>query len=97
MYALANLINTVISIYIWCLFGYIVMSWLISFGVINTGSRLVYTVMDVLYRITEPALRPIRSIIPNFGTVDLSPVVLVLLLIFVRDFLLVDLARMSAG
>jgi YggT family protein len=55
-----------------------VASWLIAFGVINTYNRTVARVLDVLYRLTEPALRPIRQMLPNFGGVDISPVILLL-------------------
>ncbi len=94
MYAIANLLNTVISLYIWCLFIYVILGWLIQFGVINTQNRIVYLVMDFLFRITEPALRPIRNFVPNLGGIDISPILLVLVLIFIRDFIVVDLARM---
>ena len=97
MYAFANLLNSIISIYIWCLFIYVIMSWLVNFGVINTQNRLVHLVMDFLFRITEPALRPIRKFIPNLGGMDISPIILVLVLIFIRDFIVVDLDRMSIG
>jgi YggT family protein len=97
MYAFANLLNTVISLYIWCLFIYVILGWLINFGVINTQNRIVYLVMDFLYRITEPALRPIRNFVPNLGGIDISPILLVLVLIFIRDFIVVDLIRMFAG
>lgn len=93
MIALFNLITTVISLYIWVLIISAVMSWLIAFNVLNTHNRFVYTVMDFLYRVTEPALRPIRRFVPSLGGVDISPVVLILLLIFIRDFLLYDVAR----
>lgn len=91
MHAIANLLNTVITIYIWCLFIYIVMGWLIHFGVINTRNGFVDRVMEFLYRITEPVLQPIRRFIPSIGGVDISPIVLVLILIFIRDFFLVDM------
>jgi YggT family protein len=93
MIALLNLINTVISIYIWVLIASAVLSWLIAFNVVNTYNRFVYTLNDVLYRVTEPALRPIRRFVPNLGGVDISPVILILLLIFIRDFLVYDVAR----
>jgi len=93
MYALLNLIGTVISIYIYVLIASAILSWLIAFNVVNTHNRFVYLVSDFLYRVTEPALRPIRRFVPLLGGVDISPVVLILLLIFLRDFLLVDLAR----
>ena len=61
MYALFNLLNAVISIYVWLLIASVVLSWLIAFNVINTGNRLVYELQNFLYRVTEPLLRPIRS------------------------------------
>ena len=93
MYALFNLIATVISIYIYVLVASAILSWLVAFNVLNTSNRFVYMVGDFLYRITEPALRPIRRFVPSLGGVDISPVVLILLLVFLRDFLLLDLAR----
>jgi YggT family protein len=93
MFALFNLIATVISIYINVLIASAILSWLVAFNVINTSNRFVYMVGDFLYRVTEPALRPIRRFVPSLGGVDISPVVLILLLVFLRDFLLIDLAR----
>lgn len=93
MYALLNLIGTVITLYIYVLIASAIFSWLIAFNILNTHNRFVYMVSDFLYRITEPALRPIRRFVPLLGGVDISPVVLILLLIFIRDFLLIDLAR----
>jgi YggT family protein len=85
MYALYNLLNAVISIYIWLLIASVVLSWLIAFNVVSTGNRFVYDVRDFLYRITEPLLRPIRNLLPSLGGIDISPVVLILALYFVRD------------
>lgn len=85
MYAILNLFNTLISIYIWLLIASVVMSWLIAFNVITTGNPLVYQIRDFLYRITEPALRPIRNLLPNLGGIDISPMVLILALYFLRD------------
>ena len=85
MYALYNLLNAVISIYIWLLIASVVLSWLIAFNVINTGNRFVYEVQAFLYRITEPLLRPIRNFLPNLGGIDITPVILILALYFVRD------------
>jgi YggT family protein len=96
MYALANLIGTIISIYIFLLIAQAILSWLVAFNVVNTRNRFVYLVGDFLYRITEPALRPIRRVLPSLGGIDVSPVVLILLLIFIRDFILVDLFRYFA-
>ncbi len=85
---IVELIATVIDLYIWALIISAVMSWLVAFNVINTQNRFVYTVLDVLWRITEPALRPIRRLLPNLGGIDISPVILILLLYFVRNLLI---------
>ena len=74
------LLYQVINIYIWLLIISVVMSWLVTFNIINTGNRLVYIVGDFLYRITEPLLAPIRRFLPFMGGMDISPVVLILLL-----------------
>lgn len=85
MFAILNLFNTVISIYIWLLVASVVLSWLIAFNVISTGNPIVYQIRDFLYRITEPLLRPIRNLLPNLGGIDISPMVLILALYFIRD------------
>ena len=87
MQSLILLVDTVINLYIWALLIYIIGSWLVQFNVINSSNRFVYLVMDFLYRITEPALRPIRNFMPNLGGIDISPIVLVLVLTFVRNLL----------
>ena len=87
MYSLLWLIDTVIHLYIWCLIISAILSWLVAFNVVNTHNRIVYTIGDFLYRITEPALRPIRRFLPNLGGIDISPVVLILLLFFVSNLL----------
>ena len=85
---LIQLVLAIIGIYVWILVASVVLSWLISFGVVNTSNRFVYMVGDFVHRITEPALRPIRNILPNMGNVDLSPVALILLLWFVESMLI---------
>ena len=87
MQALFWLVDTVISLYIWALILSAVMSWLVAFGVVNSQNRFVYVVGDFLQRITEPALAPIRRVLPNLGGVDISPLVAILLLIFLRRLL----------
>lgn len=87
MQSLAGLISLVIQLYIWVLIVSAIMSWLVAFNVLNTRNRFVYQVGDMLYRLTEPALRPIRRVLPNMGGIDLSPVVLILLLVFLRSLL----------
>jgi len=87
MTSLVILIDTLLELYIWCLLIFVVMGWLISFRVVNTHNRLISVVNDFLYRLTEPALRPIRRVLPNLGGIDISPVVLILLIWFARNLL----------
>ena len=90
MVALFQLIDTVINIYIWLLIIWAVLSWLVAFNVVNTSNRFVYLAGDFLNRITEPALRPIRRLMPDLGGIDISPMILILLLIFLRNLLFYD-------
>jgi YggT family protein len=92
MTALLWLINTLIEIYIWLLIGQAVLSWLVAFGIVNRFNRTVALIGDFLYRITEPALRPIRAFLPNFGGIDISPIILILLLVFLQRLLDYDIA-----
>ncbi len=80
MMALFWLVDRLLSLYIWAVILSAVYSILVSFGVLDTRNRLVWTIGDFLYRITEPALRPIRNLLPNLGGIDISPVILILLL-----------------
>jgi YggT family protein len=88
MVPLIGFIVLVIDLYIWVVIASAILSWLVAFNVVNTSNRLVYTIAEGLYRITEPALRPIRSILPNLGGIDISPVILILVLLFIRDVVL---------
>ncbi len=87
MLSLAVLIDKVIDIYTWIVIAGAIMSWLVAFGVVNVSNKFIRMVVDILYRLTEPVLRPIRSILPNLGGVDISPVILLLGLFFVRRLL----------
>ena len=92
MYAIFWLIDTVLGIYIMLVFAQVVLSWLVGFNVVNTRNRFVYLVGNFLHRVTEPALRPIRRLLPSFGGFDLSPVVLLLGLYFIQLLLIRDIA-----
>ena len=81
------LISTLIQLYIWILIANAVLSWLVAFNVVNPSNNVVRTIGETLYRLTEPALRPIRQILPSLGGLDISPVILIILLIFVQRFL----------
>ena len=92
MHAVLHLILLVIRIYIWILIAQAILSWLLAFGVINRYNRAVSGIGDFLYRVTEPALRPIRAFLPNFGGIDISPIVLILILYFLSDLIVEDIA-----
>ncbi|MEA2754079.1 MAG: YggT family protein [Aliidongia sp.] len=87
MCSLFNLVVGALSLYYWVLIVAAVMSWLTAFGVVNRHNRAVAMIDDMLYRVTEPALRPLRRMIPPLGGVDVSFIVLILLLIFVQNLL----------
>ncbi|MCE4223456.1 YggT family protein [Methylobacterium sp. C25] len=84
MNALLWLFNTIIQLYIYILIASAVLSWLIAFNVVNVRSPVVSQIGEFLYQVTEPVLRPIRNFLPNLGGVDVSPVILILLLLFVQ-------------
>ncbi|MBQ0818570.1 MAG: YggT family protein [Methyloceanibacter sp.] len=88
MVPLIGFIVYVIQLYIWVIIASAILSWLIAFNVVNTSNRFVYSVADMLYRVTEPALRPIRSILPDLGGIDISPVILILFLLFIINVVL---------
>lgn len=84
---LYKVVSIAIDLYIWALIISAILSWLVAFGVINTYNRFVATVMEFLYKITEPALRPLRRVLPDMGGIDLSPLALILLLYLVQEVL----------
>ena len=92
MHAVIHLILLVIRIYIWLLIAQAILSWLLAFGVVNRHNRAVAVAEDFLYRVTEPALRPIRAFLPNFGGIDISPIVVILILYFLSDLIIEDIA-----
>ncbi len=88
MFAVCNLISTLVSLYIWILLASVVLSWLVAFGVVNTWNPFVRRIGEFLERLTEPLLAPIRSVIPPIAGIDISPVILIVAIYFVRDLLL---------
>lgn len=84
---LLQLLRTAIDLYVIVVIAAVVLSWLTAFNVVNHSNRFVYLVGDFIYRVTEPALRPIRNFLPNLGGIDISPVVLILLLYAVQEVL----------
>ena len=82
IYALVGVLLAAIQIYRWVVIGAIIMSWLVQFNIVNRHNQIVATIGDILYRLTEPVLRPIRRFVPNLGGIDISPIVLFLILLF---------------
>jgi YggT family protein len=85
---LIHFLATLIWIYECLLIAQAILSWLLAFGVVNRHNRAVAVIGDFLYRVTEPALRPIRAFLPNFGGIDISPIIVILLLELLRSELL---------
>jgi len=81
------LVDTIIDIYIWIMIASAVLSWLVAFNVVNTRNPIVANIGEFLYRVTEPALRPIRNLLPNLGGIDVSPVILIIGLLFLKQFI----------
>ncbi|WP_322097029.1 YggT family protein [Pelagibius sp.] len=84
---LFNVIQIALWLYLWAIIFSAILSWLVHFGVINTRNQFVSMIGEFLWRITEPALRPIRRFMPNLGGIDISPIVLILIIYFARDLL----------
>jgi YggT family protein len=84
MRAVLDVVLLALQLYTWLLIISAVLSWLIAFNVVNTRNQFVATVWDMLYKITEPVLRPIRNMLPNMGGIDISPIILLLLIFFIE-------------
>jgi YggT family protein len=92
MYALLATIDLALGIYTWILIASAVFSWLYAFNVINSHNQFVNQIGAFLYNITEPALRPIRRFLPNLGGIDISPIILLLIIFFIRMLLATSVA-----
>jgi len=85
--ALFEVIDIALGLFVWALIISAILSWLVAFNVVNTHNQFVNAVMHFLYRLTEPALRPIRRVVPDLGGVDISPIILILIIYFIRSVL----------
>lgn len=94
MYALLATLSMILTLVWWVFLIMIIMSWLISFNVINTRNQFVAQLWRIINAITEPILRPIRRIIPPMGGLDLSPIVVFIIIFFLQSFIARDLPRM---
>ena len=96
--AVFQFLNVLITIYIWAMILAAVMSTLIAFNILDTRNRLVWTVGDFLYRVTEPVLRPIRNFLPDLGGIDISPLIVILVLQYlVRPLLIAGYGAVVYG
>ena len=91
MRALLDVLMLALNFYVWIIIGSAVMSWLIAFNVVNTRNQFVAMVWEMLHKLTEPALRPIRNFLPNFGGIDISPVILLFLIFFLQRLIVYNL------
>jgi len=87
MRALLEVILIVLDLYVWLLIASAILSWLVAFNVVNTRNQFVAAVAEFLSRIPEPVLAPIRSVLPNFGGLDISPIILILIIILIQKLI----------
>lgn len=93
MIELLSFISYLLTLYVYILIASAILSWLIAFNVVNTHSQVVATIADFLWRITEPVLRPVRSILPNLGGIDISPIIVILIIIFIQNVVITNIAK----
>jgi YggT family protein len=79
------LLDSLITIYLWVIIINALLSWLVAFNILNTQNRFVFSVLDTTYKLTDPILNKIRKFVPTFGSVDISPIILILGLMFLRN------------
>jgi YggT family protein len=93
MIELLQFISYLLTLYVYVLIAAAVLSWLIAFNVVNMRNGLVAGIAEFLYRITEPVLRPIRNALPNLGGIDISPVIVILIIVFIQSVILPNIAK----
>jgi len=79
------LLDSLITIYLWVIIINALLSWLVAFNILNTQNRFVFSILDATYKLTDPALNKIRRFLPTFGSIDISPIILILILMFLRN------------
>ena len=87
MNAFILLLDRIIYLYVWVLIINAMLSWLVAFNILNTQTRFVYSILEFTYKLTDPPLNYIRRFLPNLGSIDISPIVLILLIYFFSDLL----------
>jgi YggT family protein len=93
MLELLAFFSYLLTLYVYILIAAAVMSWLIAFNVVNPRNRCVAMLAEFLYRVTEPVLRPIRNFMPNLGGIDISPIIVILIIIFIQSVIIPNLAK----
>ena len=84
MIAIFYLVLQVLKLYSYVVIANVIISWLIAFNIINTNNRFVYSILELTYRLTDPILNKIRHFLPNLGSLDISPIILLLLIWFIE-------------
>ena len=87
MIAIFYLVLQILKLYSYIVIANVIISWLVAFNVLNTQNRFVYSILEFTYKLTDPLLNYIRRFLPNLGSIDISPVILILLIYFVRDLI----------
>ena len=94
MIELLQFISYLLTIYVYIVIAMAILSWLIAFNVVNTRNPVVHMIAELLYRLTEPVLRPIRTLLPNMGGIDISPIILFLIILFIQSVILPNIAKL---
>lgn len=97
MLALFQTIDFALEIYIWFIIASAIFSWLYAFNIVNPRNQFVAQIGTFLYKVTEPALRPIRRFLPDLGGIDISPIVLFIIIYFIRRFMWLSIAPLFVG
>jgi len=94
MIAIFYLALQILKLYSYVVIANVILSWLIAFNILNTQNRFVYSILELTYRLTDPILNKIRRFLPNLGTLDISPIILLLLIWFIEMCMKLYLAPM---
>jgi YggT family protein len=94
MIELLQFISYLLTIYVYVVIAMAILSWLIAFNVVNTRNPVVHMIAELLFRLTEPVLRPIRKLLPNMGGIDISPIILFLIILFIQSVILPNIAKL---
>ncbi|UYQ72397.1 YggT family protein [Pelagibacterium flavum] len=96
LFGLLQFVDVVLSLVIFIMIAQVIVSWLLAFNILNMSNQLVATIANMLWQLTNPLLAPIRRLLPNFGGLDISPIVLFLAIYFIRLVILYPLMRQVA-